>query len=179
MEAMEETQVILDGSASSDSDDGIASYLWTQVDGDPVSLSNPTSAVTSFTSPKTDSLGKNLKFKLTVKDFGGLQGTTDSSVYVVQNEIPNSPPAATFSYTANKNGVIFKDQSTDKDGFIVSWFWDFGDGKTSSEQNPKYMYSAYGTYTVTLTVIDDGGAITSQSKIITFATQTKGRGRQK
>jgi hypothetical protein len=180
MEAMEETQVILDGSASSDSDDGIASYLWTQVDGDPVSLSNPTSAVTSFTSPKTDSLGKNLKFKLTVKDFGGLKGSIDSSIYVKPNETPtNSSPTVDFGYTINKTGVIFKDQSTDSDGFIVSWFWDFGDGKTSTEQNPKYLFSAYGTYSVTLTVIDDGGAITSQSKIITFGTQTKGRGRQK
>ena len=179
MEVMEETLVTLDGSASKDSDDGIASYLWTQVDGDPVSLSNPTSAVTSFKSPKTDSLGKNLKFKLTVKDFGGLQSTTDSSVYVVQNEIPNIPPAVLFSYTIKKTGVIFKDQSTDSDGFIVSWLWDFGDGKTSTEQNPKYLFSAYGTYTVTLSVTDDEGAITSQSKIITFATQTKGRGKQK
>jgi PKD repeat protein len=179
METTEGTLVTLDGSASTDSDDGIASYLWTQVDGDPVSLSNPNLAVTSFTSPKTDSLGKNLKFKLTVKDSGGLQSTTDSSVYVVQKEIPNSPPVVLFSYTANKNGVIFKDQSTDSDGFIVSWLWDFGDGNTSTEQNPKYMYSGYETHTVTLTVTDDDGSITSQSELITFATQTKGRGKRK
>jgi PKD repeat protein len=180
MEVMEETLVTLDGSASKDSDDGIASYLWTQVDGDPVSFSNPTSAVTSFKSPKTDSLGKNLKFKLTVEDFGGLKSSTDSSIYVRQNEnSTNSSPTVDFGYTINKTGVIFKDQSTDSDGFIVSWFWDFGDGKTSIEQNPKYLYSGYGTYTVTLTVIDDGGAITSQSKIITFATQTKGRRKKK
>jgi PKD repeat protein len=170
--------VTLDGSASKDSDDGIASYLWTQVDGDPVSLSNPNSAVISFTSPKTDSLGKNLKFKLTVKDFGGLKSSIDSSIYVRPNETSaNSTPTVDFSYTINKKGVIFSDRSTDSDGFIVSWFWDFGDGKTSTEQNPKYLYSAYGTYTVMLTVTDDGGAITSQSKVITFATQTN-RGRK-
>ena len=180
METMEETLVTLDGSASKDSDDGIASYLWTQVDGDPVSLSNPNSAVISFTSPKTDSLGKNLKFKLTVKDFGGLKSSIDSSIYVRPNEISsNSSPTVDFNYTINKKGVIFSDRSTDSDGFIVSWYWDFGDGKTSTEQNPRYLYSEYGTYTATLTVTDDDGAITSQSKIITFATQTKGRRKQK
>ena len=179
METMEETLVTLDGSASKDTDDGITSYIWTQVDGDPVSLSNPTSAVTSFTSPKTDSLGKNLKFKLTVKDLGGLQSTTESSIYVKQNEIPaNSSPTVDFNYTINKKGVVFSDRSTDNDGFIVYWYWDFGDGKTSTEQNPKYLYNAYGTYTVTLTVTDDVGAITSQSKIITFEAQTKGRRKQ-
>jgi len=80
IETTEGTLVRLDGSGSMDSDDGIASYLWSQVDGDPVSLSNPTSAVTTFTAPKTDPFGKNLKLKLTVKDHGGLQGTADSSI---------------------------------------------------------------------------------------------------
>ena len=179
METTEGTLVTLDGSASTDSDDGIASYLWTQVDGDPVSLSDPTSAVMTFTAPKTEVLGKNIKLKLTVKDHGGLQGTTDSSIYVMQNELPNNPPAVDFSYIARRNKVVFTDLSTDSDGTIVSWFWDFGDGNTSTEQNPSNWYSGNGTYTVTLTVSDDDGSITSQSELITFATQTKGRGNRK
>jgi PKD repeat protein len=178
METTEGTLVTLDGSASTDSDDGIASYLWTQVDGDPVSLSNPTSAVTTFTAPKTDALGKNIKLKLTVKDHGGLQSTTDSSIYVMQNELPNNSPAVNFSYSAKRNKVVFTDRSTDSDGTIVSWFWDFGDGNTSSEQNPSNWYSGYGTYTVTLIVTDDDGAINSQSKTVTFSTQTR-RGRKR
>jgi len=173
METTEGTSVTLDGSASTDSDDGIASYLWTQVDGDPVYLSDPASAVTTFSAPKTDVPGKNLKFKLTVKDHGGLQGTTDSSIYVRQNEISNNPPAAAFSYATSRTRVTFTDQSTDGDGTIVSWFWDFGDGYTSTEQNPRHRYSGYGTYTATLTVTDDYGDRSSQSKTVTFATQTK------
>ena len=172
-ETTEGTLVTLDGSSSTDSDDGIASYLWTQVDGDPVSLSDPTSAVTTFTAPKTEPLGKNIKLKLTVKDHGGLQGTTDSSIYVMQNELPNNPPAAAFSYATSKKGVTFTDRSTDSDGTIVSWFWGFGDGKTSTEQNPRHWYSGYGTYTVTLTVTDDDGTRNSQSKTVTFATKTR------
>jgi PKD repeat protein len=148
METTEETLVTLDGSASRDSDDGIASYLWTQIDGYPVSLSDPTSAVTTFTAPKTNSLGKNIKLKLTVKDHGGLQGTTDS-------------------YAISRKIVTFTDHSTDSDGTVVSWLWDFGDGKTSTEQNPGHRYVKFKNYSVTLTVTDDGGVSNSTSKDVT------------
>jgi PKD repeat protein len=150
-----------------DPDDGIASHLWTQVDGDPVSLSDPTSAVTTFTAPKTDQHGKNLKFKLTVKDFGGLQGTADSSIYVRQNELPNNPPTAAFSDVIHKKVASFTDNSSDTDGAIVSWFWNFGDGKTSTERNPKHRYIKFRNYSVTLTVTDDKGASNSTSKNVT------------
>ena len=86
LETTGEAVVTLDGSASTDPDDGIASYLWTQVEGDPVSLSNPTSALTTFTTPKTESFDKNIELRLTVTDHGGLKDTTDSSIYVRQNE---------------------------------------------------------------------------------------------
>ncbi|MBW2514080.1 MAG: fibronectin type III domain-containing protein, partial [Deltaproteobacteria bacterium] len=88
--------VTLDGSASTDADDGIASYLWTQIEGDPVSFSNPTSAVTSFTVPKTETFDKNIELRLTVTDHGGLKGTAGSTIYVMQNELPNNPPAVDF-----------------------------------------------------------------------------------
>ena len=88
LETTQETIVTLDGSASTDSDDGIASYLWTQIEGDPVSLSTPTSAVTAFTAPKTEGFDKSLKLKLTVTDHGGLKATADSSIYIIQNEPP-------------------------------------------------------------------------------------------
>jgi PKD repeat protein len=167
METTEGTLVTLDGAASRDSDDGIASYLWTQIDGDPVSLSDPTSAVTTFTAPKTEPLGKNLKFKLTVKDHGGLKGTADSSIYVRQNELPNNPPAAAFSYATNRKRITFTDRSTDSDGTIVSWFWDFGDGDTSTRQNPNHRYVKFDNYSVTLIVTDNGGISNSTSKNIT------------
>jgi len=168
IEPIEGTLVALDGSASMDPDDGIASHLWTQVEGDPVSLSDPTSAVTTFTAPKTDQHGKNLKFKLTVKDFGGLQGTADSAIYVRQNELPNYPPSAGFNVVISRKTASFTDNSSDADGTIVSWFWDFGDGKTSTERNPKHRYVKFRNYSVTLTVTDDKGATHSTSENITI-----------
>jgi PKD repeat protein len=136
-------------------------------------LSSSTSAVTTFTAPKTDETGKNFKFKLTVKDLGGLQGTADSSIYIMQNEVSNNPPVADFNYSTRRTRVTFTDQSTDSDGAIVSWFWDFGDGRTSTNKNPRHWYRGYGTYTITLTVTDDSGAKNSQSKTVTFATQMR------
>jgi PKD repeat protein len=175
MEVVEGASVKLDGSASTDPDDGIASYLWTQLDGDPVTLSDPASPVTKFTAPRTDPMGKNLKFKLTVKDVGGLQSSADCSVYVSQqNQVPNNPPVADFSYATAGKTVIFTDTGTDSDGSIVSWAWNFGDGKTSTSKNAYHRYRSYGTYTVTLTVTDDQGATDSTSKTVTLATTNWG-----
>ena len=167
MEPIEGTLVSLDGASSMDPDDGIASHLWTQVEGDPVSLSDPTSAVTTFIAPKTDQYGKNLKFKLTVKDFGGLQDTADSSIYVSQNELQNKPPSAVFDVVVSKKVASFIDNSSDTDGTIVSWFWSFDDGKTSTERNPIHRYVKFRNYLVTLTVTDDKGTSNSTSKSIT------------
>ena len=48
--------------------------------------------------------------------------------------------------------VQFTDLST---GTITSWLWDFGDGSTSTLQNPAHVYTDSGQYTVSLTVTDD------------------------
>ena len=45
--------------------------------------------------------------------------------------------------------VTFADRST---GVVASWLWDFGDGLTSTEQNPSHTYTEVGTYTVSLSV---------------------------
>ena len=54
--------------------------------------------------------------------------------------------------------VSFTDQST---GSITSWEWDFGDGSTSTMQNPTHTYTDPGTYTVSLTVTGPEGSDTN------------------
>ena len=61
----------------------------------------------------------------------------------------------------------FTDQST---GAITAYLWDFGDGSTSSEQNPLHTYASDGTYTVTLTVGIADGRTDSHSQNVTVAT---------
>lgn len=69
----------------------------------------------------------------------------------------NRPPEAAFGFSASGLAVSFTDASSDPDGLIVSWLWDFGDSSTSSEQNPSHTYAAANTYIVRLTVTDDDG----------------------
>ena len=83
--------VTLDGSNSSDQDNGIASYLWEQTGGIPVALCDPTAAQPSFTSPDVGPDGASLIFRLTVTDNGGLQA---SDTCIVNVTWLNAPPAA-------------------------------------------------------------------------------------
>lgn len=82
----------------------------------------------------------------------------------------NTAPTANFSYSTNSLSVQFNDHSTDSDGVITSWSWNFGDGNTSSSQNPVHNYSEAGTYDVSLKVIDDLGASDELFKSIVVGT---------
>ncbi len=67
--------------------------------------------------------------------------------------------------TVDVDQVVYFDgtQSSDPDGTITSWGWDFGDGETGSGETVTHKYSTAGTYTVTLTVTDDKGATAANS----------------
>lgn len=88
----------------------------------------------------------------------------------------NQAPSASFTSTVSGLSVTFSDNSTDPDGSISSRAWNFGDGTTSTATNPSKTYSKAGTYTVTLTVKDNGGlsASTSQSVTVSATTPTPG-----
>jgi PKD repeat protein len=66
--------------------------------------------------------------------------------------------------------VSFTGSGTDPDGAIASYAWTFGDGGTSSQQNPSHTYQAAGNYTALLTVTDNAGA--TGSKAIAIAVQS-------
>jgi PKD repeat protein len=73
------------------------------------------------------------------------------------------PPTADFTSSCTDLDCSFTDQSSDSDGIIASWSWDFGDGASSSAKNPAHSYAAAGTFDVGLTVSDNDGASDSQS----------------
>jgi len=84
----------------------------------------------------------------------GTEGTDDEikTDYIMVGD-PAEPPLADFVGTPT-NGVLplnvqFTDQST---GGITDYYWEFGDGQTSTEQSPSHVYSAAGDFTVKLTV---------------------------
>ncbi|MES2154849.1 MAG: thrombospondin type 3 repeat-containing protein [bacterium] len=83
---------------------------------------------------------------------------------------PPVGPTASFKGTPGSGcgmqPVSFKDTSTDGDVPITSWFWNFGDGGTSTDQNPTHQYGAPGDYAVTLTVTDDNDLPSSSTQIV-------------
>ncbi len=118
--------LVLDGTNSNDPDDGIASYLWAQTAGEPVTLSDPTASRPSFTTPIPGQSGAaSLTFRLTVADAGGLQ-SSDTTVVNVTSAI-NEPPAAvagpdqtvTEGDTVTLNGL----QSLDPDDGLAAYLW--------------------------------------------------------
>jgi len=91
--------------------------------------------------------------------------------YPLMNMWQNTLPTSNFTYnpTAPRENqeVNFTDTSTDPDGTVVAWLWNFGDGDTSTQKNPLHTYMKNGTYTITLTVTDNDEAIHTTVKTIT------------
>lgn len=86
---------------------------------------------------------------------------------------PDQGPAAAFSETAAPAGQASSfdaSASSDQDGTVASYHWDFGDGttQTTSSTTTTHTYTTANTYTVTLTVTDQAGCLTTQ----TFTGQT-------
>jgi PKD repeat protein len=84
-------------------------------------------------------------------------------------------PTASFTYSCTDRACDFDaSASYDPDGSIVSYAWDFGDGATSTGQNPSHTYAADGTYTVSLTVTDDSAATDTASQDVTVTSGGSG-----
>ncbi|MEN8238323.1 MAG: PKD domain-containing protein [Actinomycetota bacterium] len=90
---------------------------------------------------------------------------SDGSTIVISHG-GNSAPIAGFTSSCTASTCDFSDTSSDADGSVVAWDWDFGDGQSSSLQHPSHAYLADGTYSVMLTVTDDLGAVGSTSSSV-------------
>jgi PKD repeat protein len=90
-------------------------------------------------------------------------GSSDEANHQVDPAVPtNQPPTAAFNPPRCVAGTAcqFNDGSSDTDGNVVAWTWEFGDGPTSTsdQKNPAHTYAVGGTFTVRLTVRDDDNA---------------------
>jgi len=95
----------------------------------------------------------------------GLSGSSDTEPHTVVSQTPpppqNKPPRAEFDVSCNDLTCTFADKSSDDDGTIVSRSWNYGDGSSGTEAS--HSYAVAGTYAVTLTVTDNGGAVDSKT----------------
>jgi hypothetical protein len=82
-------------------------------------------------------------------------------VYTVPVNPANVPPIASFTQTCTNLDCVFTDTSSDSDGTLTGWLWEFGDGAASSLQSPSHTFPEGSSYTVNLTVTDDDGDVDS------------------
>jgi uncharacterized protein (TIGR02145 family) len=102
----------------------------------------------------SESLGTHF-IKAVSDDNGGANSFDEISVEIIIGGGGGGCDAPVAAFTAGPTGgeapltVNFTDQSTNGP---ISWYWDFGDGNTGTEQNPTHIYNNEGTYTVSLIV---------------------------
>ena len=146
--------VLLDGSSSTDSDGTISSYSWDFGDG--------YSGTGAFVNHTYASSGTFTAI-LTVTDNGGKSASAQSVITVTESTPSNQPPTAVITASPLTGQAPFTSSfsgagSTDADGTITAYAWDFGDGATASGLTVSHQYTTPGAYIATLTVTDNNAA---------------------
>jgi PKD repeat protein len=142
----------------------IVSYQWSFGDASSASGANIT---------HTYAANGTYRISLNVTDSGGLSNTTAHSVTVAKGVTPPTErhyPVAIIAVEDVKNLTVTVSgwHSHALDGkSIVSYEWNFGDGKNASGANVTHEYAANGTYTITLKVTDSGGLSNSTTRSVT------------
>ena len=96
-------------------------------------------------------------------------------LYNIKLEPPDEAPAQAIILTNTTSGAVPLDiqfTAESKSQNIISYFWDFGDGATSNQQNPLHIYQTMGRYTVELMVTDNLGA-TGMADVVITATPSR------
>lgn len=140
-----------DGTASSDPGGNVVGYAWNFGDNTTGTGPTPTHVYAQ---------GGTYTARLTVTD--NLGATSAPVTHDVTVTVPESPPTAEFSSVCADYTCTFDSTaSSDANGPLTAWAWDFGDGGTSDQPNPSHLFAGPGTYPVSLTVTD-GQATTGQ-----------------
>ncbi len=125
--------------------------------------------------------GKDYTAELVVSDplnhtISKRAGVHVAPAWLNPNNSQNTCPMVNFTYSPSDvyagDEVQFTDQSTDSNGQIIYWIWQFGDGSgsgdnlVSGEQNPKHAYPSTGNYTASLIVYDNSGCMNLTRQVI-------------
>jgi PKD repeat protein len=149
-----------DGSSSTDSDGTIVAYRWDFGDGGTAS---------GATAQYIFNAGGAFTVSLEVEDDGGATDVAVLSVSVADNDAPVAVIVADDAGSINQSLRFDGSQSTDSDGTVTAYSWDFGDGSTGTGPLFDKTYTTAGTYVVELTVTDDKGGSGSAEHTIVIA----------
>ncbi|WP_445338045.1 PKD domain-containing protein [Clavibacter sp. CFBP 8614] len=153
--------VAVDGTASADADGRIASYAWQFGDG---------ATATGATAAHAYAAAGTYQVRLTVTDGEGATATSVQSVTSTAPVVVDGPPTASFTSAVTGSAVaVDASASSDAEGPIASYAWQFGDGTSAAGRTASRVYAAPGTYTVTLTVTDSAGATATSTGTVTIA----------
>ena len=167
-------QTVFNATGSSSSAGPIVTYSWSFGDG--LSVTNCAGQLNcpNATAFHTYTSVGTFNVTLTATDSLGGSSTVVHGVFISP---VNAPPTASFSVSPSRPVILNQTSfdatsSFDRDGIIVQYVWDFGDGGTLLTANTPIVVHSYDTaavFRVSLTVIDDGGATAFASKNITTA----------
>ena len=136
---------------SSDLEGEIVALEWSFGDGFGSAEENPTH---TYVNPG------DYVVTLVVMDDAGVVSTEKRETICAK---ANRYPVADFRVDPHRGPapleVTFTNRSSDSDGEVVAFSWDFGDGNVSTEENPTHTFAFEGDFTVTLVVTDDGGTL--------------------
>lgn len=156
--------VTFSAAGSSDVDGTITGYLWRFGDGTTSNLDAPV---------KTYASAGSYTATLTVTDDKGATGQSTAAVTITSaggggtNQPPVARIAAPVTVAVGGSITLSGSASTDADGTIASYNWNFGDGTTATGVTAQKSFAAAGSYVVTLTVTDDKGATGAAQQTIT------------
>ncbi len=124
--------------------DPVVSYQWSFGDGNTSSSPNPT---------YTYNTAGSYNIQLIITTAGGCTDTVNVPNGIIVSQKPHANFSATPLITCAKTPVNFTDLSTST---VTQWFWMFGDGSTSTNQNPTHEYQDTGFFDVTLIIWNNG-----------------------
>jgi PKD repeat protein len=140
------------------------SYAVTWGDGSPQTTGSATTSATPITTTHTYAAAGTDTARVTVTDKGGAAGTGQAVVTVAAPVPPTAVAGGPYSGSEGAAVSFDGSGSTDPAGTALSYAWTFGDGTSGTGAKPTHTYNSFGTDTVTLTVTDANGLVSSPSK---------------
>ena len=160
-------KVDFDSTSSTTPNPPIVSRRWDFGDG--------SSVKTGATASHTYGFAGTYLTKLTVEDSEGRTDSATIFINVIESDAPNEKPVAVISADAIQCepslSVLYDgSQSSDPDGSIIHYDWNFGDGTSDTGPTVEHTYSELAVYTVSLQVTDDQGETATVSREMTCNT---------